>query len=76
MYEKQGAILALATEKHRKNIIKEDELKKTLKKLLTILDECCIIWKREDVLSKEGDMLKKAEKSRDNIKEIFCNIKN
>lgn len=75
MYEKQDAILALATEKHRKNIIKEDEFKITLKSLLTILNECCIIWKREDVLSKEGDMLKKAEKSRDNIKEIFCKIK-
>lgn len=68
--------MALASEKHRKHTIQDDEFENILKKLLIILNECCIIWNREDTLSLEGDMLKMAEMSRDKIKVILQKIKN
>lgn len=74
MNEKCGAMLIVSQNDFKHQVLSKETFDCILKVMLKMLDECILIWKREDPMSQEGIMIKVATKTKDKISHLISDL--
>ncbi|XP_063704203.1 SET domain-containing protein SmydA-8-like [Culicoides brevitarsis] len=65
--EKCGALLAVSQLDFKNGSLDQVDFNKNLTAMLKMLEECILIWKREDPESQEGSMIRSTQETREKI---------
>lgn len=74
LHEKCGAMLVVSQYDYKQQVLPKEVFNCILRSLLKMLNECTLIWSREDPMSQEGVMIKVVTKTKEKINHLISGL--